>query len=221
MKSHVTLKMLALIVAAILPIQIVSAKSNSTGAVEEQQVQPHVLHAGLGYSYIASLKSLKSGAGIDVGYEYLFPKSHWSVGVIYTGHYSGGILKTSGGLIELPEGGYELAPPATNIDVFIHNIAPTIGGYWSWGKHGFKASVGAGYINKMVLRDVEHSTMKRSREYDGGMSVYLSLEYEYRPYPDTGIFVRLHDMEHHGKSDDTYWEGIVGYGIATGFNFHF
>lgn len=75
MKSHVTSKMLALIVAAVLPLQIVLAKSNSTEAVEEkQQVRPHVLHAGLGYSYIPgvyvykaamSIGSVNSGIGLS------------------------------------------------------------------------------------------------------------------------------------------------------------
>ena len=224
MRPNFILKALALICVSVLPLQMYSNQSSKEGMVEEkQQVLPHVVHVGAGYSYIASQASLKNGGAVELGYEYLFPKSHWSVGVICTGHYSGGIKRTDGGWIELPGGGFQMGPLATNKDILICNITPTIGGYWSWGKHCVKTSVGVGCMNKVLWSDVEPATMKRSRSYDGGLSSYLSLEYEYRPYQDTGIFVRLHDMMQHEKENDGEWDwkNIVGYGVSVGFNFHF
>lgn len=229
MKTNFILKALALISVSVLPLQMYSNQSSMEGAVEENQpVLPHVVHIGAGYSYIASQSSLKlkNGGAVELGYEYLFPKSHWSVGVICTGHYSGGIIRTNGGWIGVPGmhgNGFQTAPPATNKDMLICNITPTIGGYWSWSKHCVKTSVGVGCMNKVVWSDVEPATMKRSRSYDGGLSSYLSLEYEYRPYQDTGIFVRLHDMMQHEKENNGEWDwkNIVGYGVSIGFNFHF
>lgn len=232
MKSHVTSKMLALIVAAVLPLQIVLAKSNSTEAVEEkQQVRPHVLHAGLGYSYIPgvyvykaamSIGSVNSGIGLSAGYEYLFPASHWSVGVSYTYHHSGGMAKYTPITTSLP------IDASLPVDFYVHNMTPTVGGHWEWGKHAFKIAAGVGYIYSETLAEVERLEMngveiEREEDEVNGLSLYLSLEYEYRFSPKAGLFVKLHDMEHYDKPDDDEedWEGIVGYGVSIGLNYHF
>ena len=66
MRPNFILKVLALICVSVLPLQMYSNQSSKEGMVEEkQQVLPHVVHVGAGYSYIASQASLKNGGAVD------------------------------------------------------------------------------------------------------------------------------------------------------------
>ena len=114
------------------------------------------------------------------------------------------------------------------VDFYVHNMTPTVGGHWEWGKHAFKIAAGVGYIYSETLAEVEKLEMngveiEREEDEVNGLSLYLSLEYEYRFSPKAGLFVKLHDMEHYDKPDDDEedWEGIVGYGVSIGLNYHF
>lgn len=183
---------------------------------EKQSASPHVIHAGVGYSYVPSVYvagssnsnmdvgSIRHGIGFEAGYEYLFRRSWLSLGVMYTGHYGGGMI------------GRQLW------DLLVHDFMPTVGGHWSWGKHTLKPSIGLGYLCYQAIgpRDFRFPT-GRLTETDGGFSSYFSLEYEYRFSPDTGLFVRLHEMDWVKDMSEDSWEGIVGYGVAVGFNLHF
>lgn len=219
MKFHNIFSALAMLLFAVMPFDEVSAQSFQTEGVEKeaQQPSPHVIHIGLGYSYIPGVYvinadmtfgSIKHGVGYEAGYEYLFRKSWVSLGFICTGHYGSGVAKGSGlGIVGT-------AP----VDLFVHNFTPTVGGHWEWGKHSFKTSLGFGYLHMCALG--QRLGVERLREVDGGFSSYFSVEYEYRPYPDTGIFVRLHDMDWIKDYTADEWEGITNYGISVGFNFH-
>lgn len=220
MKLHNLFSALAMLLFAVMPLDKVSAQSFQLEGIEmeEQQPSPHVIHVGLGYSYIPGVYvmnadmtfgSIKHGMEYEAGYEYLFRKSWMSLGLICTGHYGGGFASGFGGL-----GVVSTAP----VDLFVHNFTPTVGGHWEWGKHSFKTSLGLGYLHICALG--QHLGVERSREVDGGFSSYFSVEYEYRPYSDTGIFVRLHEMDWVKDYTADEWEGVSNYGISVGFNFH-
>lgn len=218
MRLQKILGVVALLLFAATPLEKISAESLQTESIAAENVTPHVIHVGLGYSYIPGIHvdggkmtfgSVKHGVGYEVGYEYLFRKSWLSLGFICTGHYSGGAAQVSLAF------GYSVP-----VDLFVHNFTPTIGGHWSWGKHSFKPSIGFGYLHQYALG--EFNMDGRLIDQDGGFSSYFSLEYEYRPMPDTGIFVRIHEMDWIKEYNwDSPWEGIVDYGISVGFNFHF
>ena len=219
MNSPFSLKKLIIAVTVLFMVQAASAQS----ADEKLQSTPHSAHAGIGYSYIPgvyvedmsmTVGSVKSGIGIDAGYEYQFSKKLWSVGLNYTLHYASGMANNKN-LIQ---------PGGAPIDYFVHNITPTIGKSWEWEKHIIKATLGVGYMYSVAYGSYEiGEPNKRYQDKEDGLSYYFALGYEYRITPDTGLFVKLHDMEHYEEydSDDKEWEGIVGYGISLGFNFHF
>lgn len=220
MNSPFSFKKLIIAATAIFMVQAASAQS----AEEKPQLTPHSAHAGIGYSYIPgvyvdgmspAVGSIKSGVGFDAGYEYLFSKKLLlSVGLNYTLHYASAMLRTN------TPGSLKSAP----IDFFVHNITPTIGKSWAWKKHILKATIGVGYMYSIAYGSrVIGEFDKRHQDKEDGLSYYFALGYEYRITPDTGLFVKLHDMEHYEEydSDNKEWEGIVGYGISLGFNFHF
>lgn len=220
MKTRLLLKMLALAALAALPLQLVSAKSDDAAS----QVSPHAVYAGLGPSFVPgvyvndaymSMGSIKRGIGFTAGYEYSVPTSHWSFGVNYVFHQSGGVAK------------YYPEPTTVSlpIDFYVHNITPVAGGHWEWGKHAFRFSGGVGYMYSIAVAELRLSgvgVLEEDEEEDG-VSLYLSLEYEYRFSPKMGLFVRAYDMECYDEYDGTEgeWEGIVGYGVSAGFKWHF
>ena len=227
MNSPFSLKKLIIAVTVLFMVQAASAQS----ADEKLQSTPHSVYAGIGPSFIPGVSvykaemlmgSIKNGFGFNAGYEYSFPKSHWTVGVNYTLHSAGGMVQYTPITTSLP---IEATLP---ISFYVHNITPTVGGQWTWGKHGLKIAGGVGYMHTKSIIDLEQLEnkwveIKAIDEDDAGASIYLSLQYEYRFSSRTGLFIKLHDMEHYEKSDleDKEWEGIVGYGISLGFNFHF
>lgn len=212
MKTHSALKMLVMAIAVALPLQIVSA-------ADDTKQRPHVIRLGAGYSLVPGadidggkmvLGSLKHGAGINVGYDYLFLNKSWSLGLNYNLHYGSGTGRT-----------YDGFGSSAMIDFFVHNITPTVGNYQTWGKHRLKTDLGIGYLYVQALGAHKlGDPTERLRAIEEGMSTYFAIEYEYSPSSDTGLFVRLHEVNCF-KKDGAQLEGLLNYGMSVGFNLHF
>lgn len=81
--------------------------------------------------------------------------------------------------------------------------------------------MGIGYLHAQLIGPLD-AKGKSIKETSGGLSSYISLEYEYRIDKYTGFFLRLHEMDWLGEYDEERerWEGIANYGVSAGFNLH-
>ena len=187
----------------------------------EDQEPPHTLHVGAGYSYIlsdinaggANVDKLKHGAGLELSYSYLPIGKRMGFGVNYTGHLSRMTVVN----------GPSWRPDWTNINMQVHNITPMVNICNLYEKHAWKTSLGLGYMIAQFGGTMNSMTGENPKETKGGLSTYLSFEYEYRIDKYTGLFLRIHRMTWTGKydKDRETSEGIADIGISTGFNLHF
>lgn len=200
------------------PFSMLYAEYNAE--LKRERVSPHYLHIDAGLSFLVDEQpminetepiingTLKRGVGWNASYTYLVPYSLYGFGVAYSGHLANATVAERNGSTK----------PAYNVCNTIHSVAPMISMYGCSKRSLFVASLGLGCMWNIVDRDYTEAQDKRN--VDANLTLYTSVEYEYRITQNFGVSGRLYLNQLADSNGDDHPDVING-GFSLGINYHF
>jgi hypothetical protein len=188
--------------------------------LKRKQVSPHYLHLDAGLSLQANEQpvigetepvidgTLKYGLGWNASYTYLVPYSLYGFGVVYSGHLASATVAER----------YASTTPSYSVCNTNHSVVPIISMYGCSEKHLYIVSIGLGYMWNIL--DWDYTEAQNKRSVEAGLTLYASVEYEYRITQNFGVSGRLYlNQLSDSNGDDN--PDIINGGLSLGINYHF